>query len=179
MPSKSGYDHRPGQVRCTESSSCANNRRGNSDRSRRYWWWSRATRRTVRQRQRIARAVLYAQALRQRGLLRHLRRNPLVERGVVVDAVSCPDQRGGSEERAPGERHSRLQCMFIGLNQRARIPLPRHWTRGVAAQYRRFGRKSRRHVQVHQPAILLYDGRVVFPPRARIDGEPGPTRHRR
>ena len=64
----------------------------------------------VGQRQRIGGAVLHAQALRQRRLLRHLRGDGLIHRSVVVNAIAGANHQRRRRKRTPGDPDARLEC---------------------------------------------------------------------
>ena len=58
-------------------------------------------------------AVLHAQALRERRLLRHLLRDRLIDRRVVVDAVAGANHQRRRRQRTPGDADARLKRVLV------------------------------------------------------------------
>ena len=92
------------------AASSASNRCGSPDRRRTSWrWWFPAVESVGQGQWRFGR-IRHPQALRERRLLRHLHRDRLIHRRVVVNAVAAADHHRRSGQGPPRERDAGRSC---------------------------------------------------------------------
>ena len=89
----------------------------------------------------------------QRRLLRHLLREGLIHRGVVIDAIPGAHQQRGTGDGAPGNAHARFNTTLVGRDQRVGIFCAGQRSHGMTLQHRRHRREARGDVEIHQAAV--------------------------
>ncbi len=82
----------------------------------------------------VAGAVVHAERLRERRLLREEQRERLIDAEIPIDAVAAADDERRTEQRPPGHRDARLEAALVRTDERRRIRRARERPTGLVAR---------------------------------------------
>ena len=128
---------------------------------------------SIGQRERIGRAVLHAERLRERRLLRQQQRDRLIDVRVAIDAIAAADDQRGTGNGTPRDPHARLHATPVRTHERLRIAHAGQRPDRIVRHDRADGGEPGRHVEVHEPSEQLGERRFVLPSQPGVEGQAG------